>query len=363
MDYRERFREKDLERIRRLRLIDDDFFRVCFKDDKEGAEFILRIILDKDDLKILTMRTQYSVKNLQGHSVILDVFATDSDQICYNIEIQRADSGAIPKRARYISSVIDANLLHSADDYAVLPRSYVIFITENDVIGEGRLIYHIDRVITESGNVFDDGSHIIYVNASYRDESALGKLMHDFTCAEPKKMYYALLKERAKQFKDENKEEGKMCEIWEEVRKEGYDLAMEVAAKEIAAATEAKEKAAAEAAEAKEKAAAEAAEAKEKAAAEAAEAREKAAAEVSEAKKKAAAEAAEAAEAKEKAAAEIAEAKVKAAEAEMKAKMRDHATKTAISMIKRGNLTTEEISEYTGLTEDEVREYAELIAG
>ncbi|MBQ1441815.1 MAG: hypothetical protein IIZ08_07855 [Clostridia bacterium] len=363
MDYRERFREKDLERIRRLRLIDDDFFRVCFKDDKEGAEFILRIILDKDDLKILTMRTQYSVKNLQGHSVILDVFATDSDQICYNIEIQRADSGAIPKRARYISSVIDANLLHSADDYAVLPRSYVIFITENDVIGEGRLIYHIDRVITESGNVFDDGSHIIYVNASYRDESALGKLMHDFTCAEPKKMYYAPLKERAKQFKDENKEEGKMCEIWEEVRKEGYDLAMEVAAKEIAAATEAKEKAAAEAAEAKEKAAAEAAEAKEKAAAEAAEAREKAAAEVSEAKKKAAAEAAEAAEAKEKAAAEIAEAKVKAAEAEMKAKMRDHATKTAISMIKRGNLTTEEISEYTGLTEDEVREYAELIAG
>ena len=32
---------RDRERIRRLRLMDDDFFRVCFKDDKEGAQFIL----------------------------------------------------------------------------------------------------------------------------------------------------------------------------------------------------------------------------------------------------------------------------------------------------------------------------------
>lgn len=42
--------------------MDDDFFRVCFKDDKEGAAFILRIILDKSDLKVTKMRTQHSMK-------------------------------------------------------------------------------------------------------------------------------------------------------------------------------------------------------------------------------------------------------------------------------------------------------------
>ena len=49
----EEFRKRNMERIKRLRLMDDDFFRVCFKDDKEGAEFILRIILDKSDLILI----------------------------------------------------------------------------------------------------------------------------------------------------------------------------------------------------------------------------------------------------------------------------------------------------------------------
>ena len=319
--------------------MDDDFFRVCFQGDKEGAAFILRIIMDMPDLTIKYFNTQHSLKNLKGHSVILDVFATDKDGRQFNIEIERTDKRASPKRARYNSSVIDANMLHSGEDYDMLPHSYVIFITENDVLGEGRLIYHIERIITESGRNFDDLSHIIFVNASYKDDSALGKLMHDFKCADPNDMHYKELREKTEYFKDESKGAAKMCQIWEEVLQEGIDIGMERAAQEIAEA-EAKAKAQAEAAEAKAKAQAEAAEAKAKAQAEAAEAKAKAQAEAAEAKAKAA-----------------------KAEAEAKAEARDHATKTAIRMIKRGNLTTEEISEYTGLTEEEVREYAELLAG
>ena len=340
----ENFREKDLERIKRLRLMDDDFFRVCFKDDKEGAEFILRIILDKSDLIVTEMRTQHSIKNLQGHSVILDVFATDSDGAVYNIEVQRDGKGAKPERARYISSVIDVNMLHCAEDYGLLPRTYVIFITENDVLGEERLIYHIERVISESGRPFNDKSHIIYVNASYRDESALGKLMHDFKCADPMEMNYPEIRKRTMPYKSDNKEEKKMCEIWEEVRQEGIQLERERTAKIIAEANNRAE------AEARGKAEAEAAEAKARARAEAAEA--KAKAEAAEAKARA-----EAAEAKAKAEAAEAKAKVEAAEA------KDRAVKNAIRMIRRGNLSTEEIIEYTGLDESEVRELAELIAG
>lgn len=37
---------------------------------------------------------------------------------------------------------------------------------------------------------FGDGAHILYVNGEYRDDSAIGKLMHDFNCADADDMHY-----------------------------------------------------------------------------------------------------------------------------------------------------------------------------
>lgn len=48
----------------------------------------------------------------------------------YNIEIQRSDSGADVKRARYNSSLIDANVTEPGESYEKLNETYVIFITE-----------------------------------------------------------------------------------------------------------------------------------------------------------------------------------------------------------------------------------------
>lgn len=39
-------------------------------------------------------------------------------------------------------------------------------------------IYHIERVIMETGELFDDKSHIIYVNNEIKDDTPLGMLMH-----------------------------------------------------------------------------------------------------------------------------------------------------------------------------------------
>ena len=218
--------QKNLERIKKLRLLDDDFLSVCFDQDKECTQFVLRILLNKEDLKVIEVKTQYSVKNLQGHSVILDVFATDSNNMRYDIEIQRADRGASPKRARYNSSLIDDQVLIAGDSYEVLPETYVIFITENDVIGKGRPIYHIERMITETGEAFEDGSHIVYVNAAYKDDSQLGKLMHDFSCANPNDMNYSVLAQKTRYFKEDTKGVTHMCRIMEEmcaeVRAEGF---------------------------------------------------------------------------------------------------------------------------------------------
>ena len=126
--------EKYLEALKKFRLIDDAFFSACFDDNAKDVEYILRIILDKSDLKVLKVQTQKSVENIYGCSVRFDVFATDTKGKMYNIEVQRADSGAIPQRARYNSVMLDYHELNKQEDFRELPESFVIFITENDVI-------------------------------------------------------------------------------------------------------------------------------------------------------------------------------------------------------------------------------------
>ena len=61
--------------------------------------------------------------------VRFDVFARDSKGWEYDIEIQRANKGAEPKRARCNSALMDANVLKSGEDVDKLRDTYVIFIT------------------------------------------------------------------------------------------------------------------------------------------------------------------------------------------------------------------------------------------
>jgi len=155
--------EEDLKRIKKLRLLDDDFMQKVFED-KACTEFLLQIILNRTDLTVLRVNGQHQIKNLQGRSVRLDILAVDVDNRIYNIEIQRSGKGASTKRARYNSSLIDANVTEPGEKYENLCETYVIFITENDIIKAGLPIYHIDRMVKETGKLFGDESHIIYVN-------------------------------------------------------------------------------------------------------------------------------------------------------------------------------------------------------
>ena len=215
----ERKHEQDLQRLRGLRLIDDDFMAAVFED-PACAEFLLQIILKREDLKVREVHGQYSIKNLQGRSVRLDILAVDEQNRAYNIEVQRSDRGASEKRARYNSSLLDANLTHSGGSYDTLNEAYVIFITENDVLKAGLPIYHIHRMVEETGAVFNDQSHIIYVNSQIKDESALGKLMHDFFCIDAKDMFYPVLANRVQYFKQDAKGVATMCRAMEEMRNE-----------------------------------------------------------------------------------------------------------------------------------------------
>lgn len=218
--------QEDLARLRQLRLIDDDFFSKCFDNDTVCVQLVLQIVLDKPDLNVVDVRTQVFVENLLNRSVRLDVLATDSEGRKFNIEIQRSDKGAGRKRARYNSSMMDVNLLEKGNDFEALPETYVIFITENDVIGLGEAIYEIERCFVKSGKRFGDGSHILYVNGSYRDDSPVGKLMHDFSCTDPSDMCYNVLADRARFFKESKEGIAVMCKVLDDMRQQSYQEGM-----------------------------------------------------------------------------------------------------------------------------------------
>ena len=218
--------QEDLARLRQLRLIDDDFFSKCFDNDTACVQLVLQIVLDKPDLNVVDVRTQVFVENLLNRSVRLDVLATDSEGRKFNIEIQRSDKGAGRKRARYNSSMMDVNLLEKGNDFEALPETYVIFLTENDVMGLGEAVYEIERCFVKSGKRFGDGSHILYVNGSYRDDSPVGKLMHDFSCTDPSDMCYNVLADRARFFKESKEGIAVMCKVLDDMRRQSYQEGM-----------------------------------------------------------------------------------------------------------------------------------------
>lgn len=222
MDYNEELHQQDLQRLRGLRLIDDDFMTACFDNYIDGAQLLLNIILDRTDLTVTEVRAQKVMKNLQGRDVWLDIYAQDAHGVRYNVEVQRADKGADRKRARYHSSMMDADMLKPGEDYSELGESYVIFITENDVIGSGLPIYHINRHIIECDYLpFDDGEHIIYVNGAMKpSDTALGRLMSDFFCTEAKDMNYKELSDKVRYYKETEEGVENMCKAFDDLREE-----------------------------------------------------------------------------------------------------------------------------------------------
>ena len=187
-------------------LMDDDFMRVVLKDVR-CTEYILQTILKKPRLRVKEQVLQEDLKNLQGRSVILDCLCTDESGAVYNIELQNKRYGASPLRARYHAGIIDMHILKAGENFNRLPESYVIFICGKDVLKENRQIYHVKRIIEESGNTFPDKAQIIYINTEKSSDDELGRMIKDFYTEDPKEIRSTVLARRIAEIKIPSKEE------------------------------------------------------------------------------------------------------------------------------------------------------------
>ncbi len=203
-------------------LMDDDFMTLVFGGNIETTQLLLRIILSDLNITVIETVGQYEIKNPNGRSARLDIHAVDANGQHFDVEVQRANKGAGAERARFNSSMLDTRMASVGDKIPELKPAYVIFITENDVLGGGYPLYHIDRWIEELNfEPFNDGSHIIYVNGEYNNvASPIGLLMHDFKCTSASKMHYSVLADRVRYFKETEGGRDNMCKLMEDLRDE-----------------------------------------------------------------------------------------------------------------------------------------------
>lgn len=171
-------RQETLEAIRKLNLLNDNLMTLVFDRNIEATELLLNVILQRNDLKVLEVVAQREYKNPMpgGRSITIDIYAKDGKDKVYDIEVQRVSAGA------------------------------------------GCSLHHIDRVIKETGAYFGDGSHIIYVNGSYKDDSdPIGKLMHDFRCLSSVDMFYPALAKQVRYFKETEGGQDIMCQVFDDL--------------------------------------------------------------------------------------------------------------------------------------------------
>ena len=195
----------------------DDFMNIIFSENTPLVEYVLQVILDKSDLVIEESKTQVKTNHFGSRNVTFDVLAKDNTGKKYNIEVQRSSAGADTRRARYHSASIDVDSLSSGQTFKELLDSYVIFITEKDVLNGQEPIYHINRSIAETTEIFDDGAHIIYVNASYQNvQTSLGRLIHDFMCSQSSDMLCEPIAKVTYKYKNTPEGVDYMCKAVEE---------------------------------------------------------------------------------------------------------------------------------------------------
>jgi len=156
--------------VSQFTLFDDTFFSAVMQD-KDAAEYVLRLCTGIPALKLISSNIQQALRNLIGKSSTLDFIGEDSTGKIINIEVQNADDERYfgPMRSRYHQSIIDASLVPKGVDYDQLPEVYVIFITPFNPLkkqGHKKVVY-ISKTYLD-GVEWNNKVHEIYLNTTFR---------------------------------------------------------------------------------------------------------------------------------------------------------------------------------------------------
>ena len=158
--------EQKQKTLKDLNLLDRFLFSQA-ADDPDTMRDMLEIILGREVvLKLLPQTEKEQRTHPLNRYVRLDVWAMDEEERIYNTEVQREDTGNLPKRSRFYQALIDSNLLKPGEvGFQKLNLVYIILICPFDLFGYGLYRYTFHMQCEEvPGLSLQDGSVRIFLN-------------------------------------------------------------------------------------------------------------------------------------------------------------------------------------------------------
>ena len=217
-----RVREMLLEKLKGFTLLSDVFLSVALRD-QAACQHVLRLLTGKEDLTVREVRTQYRISKILSHDAILDVLAEDEKKRLYNLEIQRRDTVDHCRRTRFYGAMIDSEYLEKGKEYHELAEVYIFYISETDIRRAGQTVSPVRKYSEAEDEEYDDGLHVVYVNAEVDDGSETAALMRYFKTSDPEDKSQGALSERVHFLKCEKEGIEFMCEITEEIYEIGKE--------------------------------------------------------------------------------------------------------------------------------------------
>lgn len=147
--------------------ISNDFlFGKIMRNPKLCKELLERILPDIEIDHVEYPETQKTIlPDVNEKSVKLNLYINGDDKTVYDLEMQVVNTGEVPKRARYCSSMMDWRVIAGGQTCSKLRRSYVIFICLFDPYNKGRHIYTFENICKENSDIlFGDETTKIFLN-------------------------------------------------------------------------------------------------------------------------------------------------------------------------------------------------------
>lgn len=152
--------------VEKLRPIDDGFFEVMMED-PDTCEELLQIFMEKADLKI------------------------------------RKDT-------------VTVNRSEPGDRFEHVQEVYIIYVSNFDVLQNGRTISHAEMICKETGESLQDGLHEIYVTTTGKEDNKIARLMKEFLNPDMNNPEFPKTSRRVQAMKHDPKEVAIVCKAIEE---------------------------------------------------------------------------------------------------------------------------------------------------
>lgn len=154
------------------------------------------------------------------------------DALCFlktrgkcNVEVQRSNSDDHLRRVRFNAASIAVKDSQTGQKFKNIEDIIVVYISQFDIFKGNRVIYHVDSVIRETGEVVDDGLERIFANTQVKDKTTVSEYLDCFLKKEVNNSHFPELTKRMNYLKHQEGGLQAVCEVMERYEKKAAEEA------------------------------------------------------------------------------------------------------------------------------------------